>query len=63
VEDEWQIMMIPVADVSTDEILAKNNSADVTLLLFLYTIMMNNAESKRESKKKIETQIYVVTPR
>jgi hypothetical protein len=43
----------PVADASTDEILAENNSADITLLLLPCTIMMNNAESKRESKRKL----------
>jgi hypothetical protein len=43
----------PVADVSTDEILAENNSGDITLLLLLCTIMMNNAKLKRESKRKL----------
>jgi hypothetical protein len=53
VEDEWQMNDDLVADVSTDEILAEHDSANITiLLLLLCTIMMNNAKSKRESKRK-----------
>jgi hypothetical protein len=61
VEDEWQMNDDLVADVSTDEILAEHDSANITILLLLScTIMMNNAKSKRESKRKIVTQIYVI---
>jgi len=53
VEDERQMNDDLVADVSTDEILAEHDSANITiLLLLLCTIMMNNAKSKRESKRK-----------